>query len=127
LPARLAGISVRIGNRTTTVDDTYQTHGDDEDSDYNIDRHENVVEPADGTIQVAHGIFDRKLFSMELAEWQDSSMQQQRSKADEDTHRHAISISSLEASPLLSLSNRANTARASSLVGKKRSMSSTKR
>ena len=60
------------GNRCGTFSDTYQTHGDDQDSNYNIDRHENVVEPADSTIQVAHGIFNRKLFTMELAGWSSS-------------------------------------------------------
>lgn len=41
--------------------------------------------------------------------------------------RHAISISSLEASPLESLSNMANAASASSGVGKNRAISSTMR
>lgn len=45
---------------------TYQSDSEDESGDNHVYGHEDVIQTADSAIQIAHGIFDGKLLTVEF-------------------------------------------------------------
>lgn len=54
------------GIRQGTGGSAYQSHCDDQNGDDSIEGHEDVIQSADGAVEVPHGVFNGELFTVTL-------------------------------------------------------------